>query len=372
MSAARVHYEVLRDALPALLQTIGRALKEHGKGSAAATRTLAQEHGEQRWENGWSLTEVVRDYQLLRLAMLDFLETSLGRALHTREAMAVGVYIDDAIASSIARYVAGRDAHASALERERREAIEDLSRRKDEFLAILAHELRNPLAPIRNSLAVIRRLVSSGNAAVATSLEVLDRQSLQLGRLVDDLLDLARITRGEFELRRTLFDARTALDQAVQMVEPLVKERGHAMKVAVPARAVMLDADPHRIMQIAANLLNNAAKYTDPGGNISVTLEDAGDSAVLRVADEGIGIAPDMLSTVFELFARVEQRESNERDGLGIGLALVQRLVQQHGGTISAASEGPGKGAEFVVRVPKRLPAAHQLLLIKKIPVDKP
>ena len=372
MSATRVHYEVLRDALPALLQTIGRALKAHGKDGVAATRTVAQEHGEQRWENGWSLTEVVRDYQLLRLAIFEFLEESLGRALYTREVMAVGVYIDDAIASSIARYVSGRDAHASAVERERREALEDLSRRKDEFLAILGHELRNPLAPIRNSLAVIRRLVDSTNPAVATSLEVLDRQSLQLGRLVDDLLDLARISRGEFELRRSTFDARTALDQAVQMVEPLVKERGHRVQVAMPARAVMIDADPQRITQIAANLLNNAAKYSDPGGTIRITLEDAGDSAVLRVADDGIGIAPEMLSTVFELFARVEQRESNERDGLGIGLALVQRLVQQHGGTITATSDGLGKGAEFVVRVPKQPPAAHQLLLIRKIPVDNP
>jgi signal transduction histidine kinase len=124
--------------------------------------------------------------------------------------------------------------------------------------------------------------------------------------------------------------------------------------------------------QIVANVLNNAAKYTDPGGDIRVSLEEEADAAVLRVRDDGIGIAPEMLSRVFELFARVEQRESNERDGLGIGLALVQRLVQQHGGTIGAASDGPGKGAEFVVRLPKRAPTSDQLLLIRKVPVDKP
>jgi signal transduction histidine kinase len=145
------------------------------------------------------------------------------------------------------------------------------------------------------------------------------------------------------------------------------------MAVATPARALILDADPHRVTQIVANLLNNAAKYTDPGGTIRVALEDEAGHAVLRVSDDGIGIAPDMLGRVFELFAR-EQSESNERDGLGIGLALVQRLVQQHGGTIVAASDGPGKGAEFVVRLPKRPArpdAGDQLLLIRKVPVDK-
>src|SRR5688572_12044286 len=149
--------------------------------------------------------------------------------------MAVGVHVDDAIAASIARYAAHRDEHVSRMERERTLALEDLSRRKDEFLAILGHELRNPLAPIRNSVAVVRKLVDAANPAVATSLGVLDRQSQQLGRLVDDLLDLARISRGEFELRRSTFDARTAVDQAVQMVEPLVKERGHRVQVATPA-----------------------------------------------------------------------------------------------------------------------------------------
>lgn len=370
-AAQRVHYEILRDDLPAFLQGMGRALKEVGSAGSATQRSAAREHGEQRWENGWSLTELVRDYQMLRLVIFEFLEENLARPLYYRESMAVGVHVDDAIAASIARYVAHRDDHARLAERERAQALETLSRRKDEFLAILGHELRNPLAPIRNSVAVIRKLVDATHPAVATSLQVLDRQSQQLGRLVDDLLDLARISRGEFELRRERFDARTAVDQAVQMVEPLVKERGHRVRVAMPARALWLEADPHRLCQVVANLLNNAAKYTDPGGNIRVALEEEVDAAVLCVCDDGIGIAPDMLSRVFELFARAEQSESNERDGLGIGLALVQRLVQQHGGTIEASSAGPGKGAQFVVRLPKRAPASDQLLLIRQVPVDK-
>lgn len=372
--APRVHYEVLRDDLPNFLTTMGRALKESGSGRTGSNAAaVARDHGTQRWENGWSVTELVRDYQLVRLVIFEFLEENLGRPLYYREGMAVGVFIDDAIASSIARYVAHRDAHAAALEQERTRALEDLSRRKDEFLAILGHELRNPLAPIRTSIDVIRRLVDTSKPGVATSLDVLDRQSRQLGRLVDDLLDLARISRGEFELRRSTFDARTAVGEAVQMVEPLVQERGHRVAVATPARALMVDADPQRVTQIIANLLNNAAKYTDPGGTIRVALEAEAGHAVLRVSDDGIGIAPEMLGRVFELFAR-EQSESNERDGLGIGLALVQRLVQQHGGTISAASDGRGKGAQFVVRLPKRAApstAPDQLLLIRKVPVDK-
>jgi signal transduction histidine kinase len=165
---------------------------------------------------------------------------------------------------------------------------------------------------------------------------------------------------------------RTAIDQAIQMVEPLVKERGHRMHVTTPAAALHLEADSHRVTQIAANLLNNAAKYTEPGGNIWLTLESESEAAVIRVRDDGIGIAPGMLSQVFELFARAEQRESGGRDGLGIGLALVQRLVEQHGGTITAASDGLGRGAQFVVRLPKRSAALDQVLVIKQVAVDKP
>lgn len=369
-TAQRVHQEVLRDELPAFLQATGRALKDAGDDAAGAHFKVAKEHGEQRWHNGWSLTEVVRDYQLMRLVVLEFLEENLGRPLYYREAMAVGVYIDDAVAASISRYVTYRDEHMYAIERDRTESLAALSRRKDEFLAILGHELRNPLAPIRNCAAVIRKLVGNAHPAVITSLDVLDRQSQQLVRLVDDILDLARISRGEFELRKETFDLRTAIDQAVQIVEPLVKERGHHIQIAMPAKALPLEADPHRVTQIAANLLNNAAKYTEPGGNISLTVENQSEAAVIRVRDDGIGIAPEMLAEVFELFARVEQHEGGGRDGLGIGLALVQRLVQQHGGTITAASGGLGQGAEFVVTLPKRS-ASAPVLVITQVAVDK-
>src|SRR5688572_20361336 len=220
-SAQRAHQLVLRDELPAFLEVIGRALKQAGQPDSAP-QTAAREHGDQRWDSGWSLTELIRDYQILRVVILDFLEDNLGRPLYYREAMAVGVFIDDAIAASIGRYVAHRDAALKRIEQERAAALEDLGRRKDEFLAILGHELRNPLAPIRNSLMVIRKVVDVSHPAVATSLDVLDRQSQQLGRLVDDLLDIARISRGEFELRKSRMELRGAIEQALQMTDGLV------------------------------------------------------------------------------------------------------------------------------------------------------
>ena len=352
-AAKRVHHDVLRDQLAQFLQGMGTALKQTGRAATDAHRQAAKEHGEQRWDSGWSLSELVRDYQLMRLVVLEHLDANLDRPLYHRETMAVGVFIDDAVAESIARYVAYRDEHMRGIESERTRVLEDLSRRKDEFLAILGHELRNPLAPIRNSVVILRQLLSSmPHPAVATSLDVLDRQTQQLGRLIDDLLDLGRISRGEFELRKTRTDLRTAIEQALQMNEPLIASRRHELDLSMPATPLYVEADPHRVTQIAANLLNNAAKYTEPDGRIWISAEIENSNAVLRVRDNGIGIAPDMLTRVFDLFARADQPSASGREGLGIGLALVQRLVQQHGGTITAASAGLGQGAEFTVRLP--------------------
>jgi signal transduction histidine kinase len=383
-TAKRVHHDVLRDELAEFLHGMGSALEQTGRAAADAHRKAAKEHGEQRWDSGWSLPELVRDYQLMRLVILEYLEANLNRPLYYRESMAVGVFIDDAVAESIARYVAHRDEHVRGVERDRTRVLEDLSRRKDEFLAILGHELRNPLAPIRNSVVILRQLASSmPHPAVSTSLDVLDRQTKQLGRLIDDLLDLGRISRGEFELRKTRTDLRTAIEQALQMNEPLIASRHHQLDLSLPPTPLYVEADPSRVTQIAANLLNNAAKYTEPGGRIWLSAEVENSTAVLRVRDNGIGIAPDMLTRVFDLFARVDQPSSSGREGLGIGLALVQRLVQQHGGTISVASAGLGQGAEFTVRLPTHGPpvakhsadtigsGADHMLVIKQVLEDR-
>jgi signal transduction histidine kinase len=375
-SARRVHHAVLRDRLPAFIDAMGRALKQNGSPTAAPVRE-AKEHGAQRWDSGWSIGEVVHDYQLLRLVVLEYLEENLDRPLYYRETLAVGVFIDDAVAASIARYVADRDEHLHAVEQERIATLADLSRRKDEFLAILGHELRNPLAPIRNSLAVLRKVLNQPHPAVASSLDVMDRQSEQLCRLVDDLLDLARISRGEFELRTARFDLRGAVEQATQMSEALIASRNHLLEVSVPARPLFVVADSSRVCQIVANLLSNAAKYTPPGGSITLVMQAEGDEAVIRVRDNGIGIAPEMLDKVFELFTRVDRPETRGLDGLGIGLALVQRLAQQQGGSITPASEGLGKGAEFTVRLPSERDASgvdadeKPMLVITRIPKNR-
>jgi signal transduction histidine kinase len=350
-SAKRVHHAELRDDLPAFIEAVGRALTQAGEPGAAPKRK-AKEHGTQRWDSGWSVTELVRDYQILRLVILEYLEENLDRPLYYRESLAVGVFVDDAVEASVGRYVNERDQHLQAIEEARLQTVADLSRRKDEFLAILGHELRNPLAPILNSLSVLRKVLKEPHPAVATSLDVMERQSEQLCRLVDDLLDLARISRGEFELRKTCFDVRSAVEQATQMTEELIASRKHRLEVLLPAAPLFLLADSSRVCQIVANLLSNAAKYTEPGGMISLAVRQDRSDVVMTVKDNGIGIAPEMLSKVFELFARVDQPETRALEGLGIGLALVQRLVQQQGGSITATSEGLGRGAEFTVHLP--------------------
>ncbi|HET7159705.1 MAG TPA: HAMP domain-containing sensor histidine kinase, partial [Burkholderiales bacterium] len=320
---------------------------------------------------------LVSDYQILRLVVLEFLEEHLSRPLYQRETLAVGVFIDDAISASIACYIDHRDAHQRTLESDRVQALADLSRRKDEFLAILGHELRNPLAPIRNSLMVIRKVLSDPPPAVASSLDVMERQSAQLLRLVDDLRDVARINRGEFELRTSRFDLRTAIEQALQMTQPLINAKAHQLSVSLPEAALEIEADLSRVTQIVSNLLTNAAKYTEPGGQLSLRVEGDAREVVIRVRDNGIGIAPDMLDRVFELFARVEQPEGAGPDGLGIGLSLVQRLAQQHGGTITAHSRGLGHGSELIVRLPRKGgnaaltdPSQQSRLLITPIHTD--
>jgi signal transduction histidine kinase/CheY-like chemotaxis protein len=351
-NAKRVHDEVLRDSVPKLLQAMGHALKTGGDPEPAYKAEAPQEHGEQRWDTGWSLTELVRDYQILRLVILEYLEEVLARPLRYREGMAVGVFIDDAVAASIVAYVTGRDADMRQLDDARTEALQDANRRKDEFIAALAHELRNPLAPLVNSIRVLQLLVDAENPAELDAIEVIDRQARQLTRLVDDLLDLARIAEGRLELRKTHLDLTTVLEQAVQTSSPLLEARGHQLTVGPSPVPLVLEADPARLIQVFANLLNNAAKYTDRGGRLWLSATREGNEAVIRVRDNGIGIPPEMISRVFDMFVQADTTRPRSHDGLGIGLTLVRRLTELHGGTVSVHSAGVGQGCEFVVRLP--------------------
>jgi PAS domain S-box-containing protein len=237
-------------------------------------------------------------------------------------------------------------------------------RQKDEFLAVLAHELRNPLAPVRNALQVIR--LRSHDAALVEQMRAMaERQVVYMTHLVDDLLDLSRISRGRMRLGKEPLNIARPVQQAVEGVQPLVRERGLTLSVSLPAETVHLEADLTRLQQVVGNLLSNAAKYTDPGGNIWLTVRQEGSELVLRVRDTGIGIAAEMLPRIFDLFVQAERRLDRSQGGLGIGLTLVRRLVAMHGGTVTAHSEGPGKGSEFVVRLPA-LPEDRQEQLVRK------
>jgi PAS domain S-box-containing protein len=231
------------------------------------------------------------------------------------------------------------------------ESLKESDRRKDEFLAVLAHELRNPLAPIRNALHIMK-LPAATPQAVGRIRDVAERQVSHLTRLVDDLLDVSRIVRGKIELRKERVDLATIVNRAIETARPVIDAERHEFSATIDAAPVWLNVDPVRLAQVVANLLNNAAKYTEKGGHIRLTAGREGGAAVIRVGDTGIGLDRDMLSRIFEMFTQVAPAHARSQGGLGIGLTLVKNLVEMHGGTVTAHSEGQGRGSEFVVRLP--------------------
>jgi PAS domain S-box-containing protein len=231
------------------------------------------------------------------------------------------------------------------------QALRDSDRRKDEFLATLAHELRNPLAPIANSLELLKR-AGSDHALADESVRVMQRQLSHLVRLVDDLLDVSRISRGKLVLRKEKVQLQQIIQQALEANRPLADATQQRIRVSLPAEPVWLLGDPVRLVQVVGNLLNNACKYTRPGGQVSVFSELQSAAVVVRVIDTGIGIPPDQLQRVFELFAQAHVPGHGPHGGLGIGLSLARQLVQMHGGSIEAHSDGSDRGSEFIVRLP--------------------
>jgi signal transduction histidine kinase len=245
------------------------------------------------------------------------------------------------------------DAHLR-LQRARRKAEDDLKaadRRKDEFLAMLAHELRNPLAPIRNAAQVLK-LVGPDDARQQWACEVIERQTQHLTRLVDDLLDVSRITQGKVKIAHEPLDLATVLHRAAETIRPLIDARHHHLTVVLPPEPVRIEGDLTRLVQVVGNLLNNAAKYTDEGGQIRLEAALEGGEAVIRVRDNGMGLSADLLPHVFDLFSQADRSLDRAQGGLGIGLTLVRRLVDLHGGHVEARSDGPGQGSELVVRLP--------------------
>ncbi|KFE68323.1 Chemotaxis protein methyltransferase CheR [Hyalangium minutum] len=245
--------------------------------------------------------------------------------------------------------------HAEQEMRLRADQLAEADRRKDEFLAMLAHELRNPLAAIMTAIGILERK-SSDDAKEVRMRSIIHRQTHHLARLVDDLLDVSRITRGKVQLRRERMDLRTVLQQVFTLIRPVSEGRELRLETSLPDFPLWLQADATRLEQVFMNLLDNATKYTDAGGAVSVQASqegvDGSARAVVRIQDTGIGIPANKLPAIFELFSQVDESLERTRGGLGIGLTLVRNLVELHGGTISASSPGVGRGSEFVVKLP--------------------
>ncbi len=270
------------------------------------------------------------------------------RWFHSRDA----VFARDA--DGRARQIIG--AAVEITERKRAEdELREAERKKDNFIATLAHELRNPLAPIRNALHVMRQQLPA-DPQLAWCGDVIDRQVGQMARLLEDLLDVSRITQGKFGLRREPVALAAVVEQAVEIASPFIDVASHALAVTLPPQPLTVDGDPTRLAQIFGNLLINAAKYTQDNGRIVLTAQLEADEVVVRVKDSGIGIGAEHLRHIFEMFSQVQSALVRAQGGLGIGLALVKGLVEMHGGQVSAVSDGLGRGSEFIVR----LPIAHK------------
>ena len=271
--------------------------------------------------------------------LLESLATFAATAYHARLSIAAQAHTN-------------QDLQAEIAERQRAEdALQTADRRKSEFLAMLAHELRNPLAAICNALQ-ITRLTGGDAEAVQSAHDMMERQVGQMVRLVDDLLDVSRISRGTIQLRSGRVELASVVNHAVEAARPTYERRGIQLAVALPRKPLCVHGDPTRLTQVVGNLLSNACKFTETGGDVRLTVGRDGEQAVIRVQDTGIGIAADQIPRIFEMFRQIDTSLERTESGLGIGLTLVRELVEKHGGTIEAHSAGIGQGSEFVVRLP--------------------
>ncbi len=243
------------------------------------------------------------------------------------------------------------DSQAQDAQKKRADDLAEANRSKEEFMALLSHELRNPLSPILNALSILKQM-RTADPIIEQAGNIINRQVVQMVRLVDDLLDISRITKGKLRLTKEKVELRVVANRAAETARPLMDARKHDFSVSLPTGPIWVEADPARLEQIVVNLLNNAAKYTDPGGLVRMSVQQEGAEAVIRVRDNGVGIAPEMLPRIFDLFTQVDGSLSRSHGGLGIGLALVRTLVEMQEGRVQAQSAGLGKGSEFTVKLP--------------------
>jgi signal transduction histidine kinase len=363
--AQRVHQQALLDHLPRFLDELGNSLSAAGDNGAAHHFRPALQHGHQRWTDGWSLTEVVRDYQILRLVLVDYLEAKLHRPLGSREHQALSLALDEAIGVSVGAYVDHYAEHSKSQEKERAdraqetadflrrhaEHLQEAHRNKDEFMALMSHELRNPLAPIRNALHVLT--LDSTPETLAWARGLMERQLGVLTRLVDDLLDVSRIARDKIALVRERLDLASLVRNAVEDRRGSFVEAGLDLQVQTPSEPVWVSGEATRLTQVLGNILHNALKFTNRGGRVRVVLGvNAGAEAEMTISDTGVGIAAHLLPRVFEAYMQADSQPERRTGGLGLGLALVKGLVELHGGRVAASSEGTGRGTQFKITLP--------------------
>lgn len=346
----RRHEAALRDDLPHVLEAMAQQLAS-ADSAAESHQGPAQCHGAIRWQEGWSIGEVVHDYLLLRIVILEHLERSLDRPLALQETLAVGQVLDEVVASSIAAYEESQARHLRGLIERQANELAARERRTDEFLATLGHELRNPLAALSSALE-LTRLADPSDPACRDAQEIMGRQLQQMTRLVDDLLDVSRIAQGKLELRRERTDMSRLAEAVAHSLQPVFDAHEHRFRLERPEQPVWLDADPARVQQVLTNALMNAVKFTPRGGHIELLVHRERQWAVICIRDDGQGIAEDLLPHVFELYRQAQGATSMAGAGLGIGLALMRHLVELHGGTVEVHSAGPGTGAQIVVRLP--------------------
>lgn len=338
------HWDVLKNSLPKFLKAVADSLAERSGEEEEEHAEVAEEHGQQRWETGWNLSDLVSDYQLLRLIVLEHVERERGCPPTFNERSAINLYIDDAISAAVTSFVE----HESA-------QLEQARNRLNEFLSILGHELRNPL----NGIAMGLQLIPHEQSAERRNTEAMMAQQVALmSRLVDDMLDLSRIARKQLSLVKGRVDLNAILKQAVQAVRSSHQKSEHRFEIALTPHAIWIDADGTRLLQVFSNLLSNAVKYTPPGGTIALKVDLAAEGrVVVRICDNGQGIDALILPHIFDLYV---QSPENVGRGLGVGLALAKALVELHGGLISVHSAGLGLGSEFTVSLPLGANEAEQ------------
>jgi signal transduction histidine kinase len=369
---------LLRDHLPVFLLELAHVLSPHSSHEeVCAVSDVCQQHGRERaWMESYSLDQVLREYSLLRQVIVVILEGEAALSLEERQC--IHRSIDGAMEQAGSEFAR---VHQEALRRSekqlrlRAEELAAADQRKNEFLAMLAHELRTPIGALTNALYILENLELPDERGVR-QLGMVNRQTRQLARLVEDLLDMTRITQGKVDLRREKVDLVRVAREAAQTSLQVVEARGQELTLSLPPEPVWVEADPARLEQVFTNLLNNAAKFTEAGGRIWLVVEvgargrgpgageDGGSpptpdprpltpgEAIIRVRDTGMGIEPVMLPHIFDLFTQVDPGGTRSREGLGVGLTLVRRLVEMHGGSVTAHSSGLGQGSEFILRLP--------------------